>query len=140
MEQRKKKEEKKRCSEIRMGYCQFSFGAGSRYSKLYRDTAGLGEQQGATIRPTALRYGSTTRPGGLVTWPVCARGERQRARMAWPQIVSRYKFCIVEGGHRYGATTRSRARNTAMRYGLTRARHGAQCARQGLGHDTTFVS
>ena len=69
--QKKKMSEKKMCvGETRMGSCLFSFCAGSRYSKLYHDTAGLGVQQG-----------DHDTVGSPATRPAYARGERQRARM-----------------------------------------------------------
>ena len=82
-----------------MGYCPFSFSVGSRYSKLYHDTAGLGVQQGGhDTASSASRHGhdmTTIRPGGPATRPACARGERHGLAARGE---SRYKFCIVARG------------------------------------------
>ena len=68
----KKKGKKKNLQETGMGYCPFSFCAGSRYSKLYPYTAGLGAQQGGHDTTSS----PVTRQGGPATRPACARGKR----------------------------------------------------------------
>ena len=81
-----------------MGYCP--------YKVFSHNTAGCivtqgswGAQQGATIRPSTLQHGPTTRPGGPATLQANALGEWQSARMAWPLGVSRDTMvCIVAGG------------------------------------------
>ena len=72
-----------------MGYCPFLVCAWSRYSKLYRDTAGLGAQQeGHDTARTRPRYG-----------PVRARHKAQRERhdLAHTQhgFYLAIQFCIV---------------------------------------------
>ena len=60
----KKKKKKKREAEAGMGYCPFSVCAGSRYRRLYRDTARLGRAGeaglGAGDRPRYGRLGHDT--------------------------------------------------------------------------------
>ena len=101
------------------------FGVGSRYYRLYYDTAGLDARQGGAIRPSKhARRGeqqdAATRPAMRATRSACAQ-EQAAARAAWPQgcVVIQF-FCIVIGGLRHGATARACVRRHDRRRAVTR--------------------
>ena len=81
----KKKMNEKKKLQWRLDGLLPIFQFGSRYNRLYRDTAGLGECQGA-IRPSGCVLGArsraTTRPAGRGARPACAQSKRQRSYVA----------------------------------------------------------
>ena len=63
---------KKFMQETWLGYCPFSVVLGHNTANCIVTQARRGVQQGATIRPAALRHGPTIRPGGTTTRPAYA--------------------------------------------------------------------
>ena len=120
-----------------MGYCPFSFCVGSRYNKLYRDTAGLSAQHGGQDTNSSVsRYDHDTARRPCDTASLRARRAATRERMAWPLGVSRdtnfvswlgVTFCV--------AIRRSKAArqcSSALRYDAGALRHARQRARHGV--------
>ena len=87
-----KKQKEKIEAETGMGYCPFSVCVGSRYNRLYRDTARLGKHQGSVV--------------GAHGWPQYGRLSCDTARGPATRPAVRRAAWLVGGGLTAGCVAR----------------------------------